>query len=62
MSTRFEKRYAGMTGEECQQEALLIMHHATVFDKWSDIPERLLALRKVMSYAPIPIAPKEEKE
>ena len=54
MSTGFEKRYAGMTREECHHAAMLIMIHAVQTGKWDDVPERLMELRKVMSYAPVP--------
>ena len=54
MSTGFEKRYAGLTRDECQHTAILIMRHAVQTGKWDDLPERLLELRKIMAYAPVP--------
>jgi hypothetical protein len=54
MSTGFEKRYAGLTRDECQHTAILIMRHAVQTGKWDDVPERLMELRKVMAYAPVP--------
>jgi hypothetical protein len=54
MSTGFEKRYAELTREECQLEAMLIMIHSVQTGKWDDVPERLMELRKVMAYAPVP--------
>ena len=61
MSTGFEKRYAGLTREECQLEVMMRIEQAVMTHQWDDLPERLLALRRIMAYAPVPIAIKEEK-
>ena len=54
MSTGFEKRYAGLTRDECRSAAMWLIQKAAQTCEWDDLPERLLELRKVMSYAPVP--------
>jgi hypothetical protein len=55
MSTGYEHRYAGMSATECHDEAKrlcgLVVHCQM---KWQELPERLLELRRVASYAPVP--------
>ena len=55
MRTGYENLYAGLTREECGVEAhrlcALVMARGM---KWEELPERLLELRKVASYAEAP--------
>ena len=50
----FRHRYAGLRRAECEREAMLLIEKAAQTREWSDLPERLLELRRVMSYAQIP--------
>jgi hypothetical protein len=54
LSINFERRYAGFTREQAQEQAMRLMQQSLKTGKWNDLPERLLALRRVMDYAPVP--------
>jgi hypothetical protein len=48
-------KYAGMSPKECDREALRLVRMAYVNAKWDDdLAERLMELRKVKRYAPLP--------
>lgn len=53
--TVYERRYASLSAAECHDEAKrlcgLVVHCQM---KWQELPERLLELRRVASYAPVP--------
>ena len=55
MGTGYEHRYAGFTREQCNVEAKRLIGAAYVSEKWQELPERLMELRKVASYAPEPV-------
>ena len=55
MSTGYERRYAGLSRAGCHDEALRLCGMVTSGGmKWEELPERLLELRKVGSYAEVP--------
>ncbi len=49
--TIFRHRYAGLNRQECDREALLLIEKAAESRNWTDLPERLSELRRVMGYA-----------
>lgn len=59
----FAQRYASYTASQCEREAIKLLHHAWVSGEWKkDLPERLLELRKVAGYAPVPKLPERHRE
>ena len=58
----YANRYANLTAVQCDREASLLMQECVNGRrKWEDVSDRLVALRRVKSYAPAPFGPSLEQ-
>lgn len=62
MTASFNYRYANLTAAEARDEAMIVIRSAARSGQWDDLPERLVALRNLIRYAPIPAFVRKDED